>query len=48
MCYTISPRLHAFSLFGCNQKILLFWKEGPQQYGLSAAQLAVVSEKNKI
>ena len=33
---------------GVIERLLLFWKEGPQQYGLSAAQLAVVLEKNRI
>ena len=32
---------------GVIKRLLLFWKEGPQQYQLSAAQLAVVSEKLK-
>ena len=30
---------------GVIKRLLLFWKEGPRQYRLSAAQLAVVSEK---
>ena len=32
---------------GVMKRLLLFWKEGPRQYRLSAAQLAVVSEKLK-
>ena len=33
--------------FGVIKRLLLFWKEGPRQYRLLAAQLAVVSEKLK-
>ena len=47
MCYTISPRLHAFSLFGCNQKIIVILEGRPTTEWLSVAQLAVVPEKLK-
>ena len=47
-CVTQFPLLYMrLVCLGVIKRLLLFWKEGPQQYWLSAAQLAVLSEKLK-
>ena len=47
-CVTQLPLDYMHLVFlGVIKRLLLFWKEGPRQYRLSAAQLAVVSEKLK-
>ena len=47
-CVTQFPLDHTHLVcLGLITRLLLFWKEGPRQCRLSAAQLAVVSEKLK-